>query len=115
MTFTLQAKYVDHVSIVRSSRKHQARRWYNFGMDKLHQEIFINAPREKVWDTMLSRETYRAWTKPFNAGSDFKGEWVEGSKMLFIGTNDDGTPGGGMVSRIKEARRPEFVSTEHLV
>lgn len=83
-------------------------------MEKLHQEIFINAPREKVWETMLSRESYREWTKPFSPNSDYQGEWVQGAKMLFVGTDEQGKNLGGMVSRIAEARTPEFVSIEHL-
>lgn len=83
-------------------------------MQKIHFSILINAPREKVWDTMLSEATYRQWTTAFNPGSYFKGSWEEGSKILFLGPNPDGIGEGGMVSRIKENRPHEFVSIEHL-
>ena len=84
-------------------------------MEKIHLTTFINAPREKVWDVMLGDETYREWTAAFNPGSYYKGEWVTGSKILFLGPNPEtGSGEGGMVSRIVEARRPEFVSIEHL-
>lgn len=33
---------------------------------KLHFTITINAPKEKVWDTMLQDTTFREWTAPFN-------------------------------------------------
>lgn len=82
-------------------------------MEKLHQEIFIKAPREKVWDVMLSDKTYREWTKAFHEGSYFKGRWEKGSKMLFIGPDDQGGE-MGMVSRIAQSKKPEFVSIEHL-
>ena len=81
-------------------------------MQKLHTSIFINAPREKVWDTMLSKDTYSEWTKAFNPGSRFEGNWEQGSKILFLGPGENGE--GGMVSRIAESRKPEFVSVEHL-
>jgi hypothetical protein len=81
-------------------------------MQKLHTSIFINAPREKVWETMLGDASYREWTKAFHEGSYYKGNWEEGSKILFIGPGEDGE--GGMVSRIKENRKPEFISIEHL-
>jgi len=81
---------------------------------KIHKEIFINAPREKVWDTMLGDVTYRQWTAAFNPGSYYKGDWSEGSKILFLGPNPEGGAEGGMVSRIKENRPHEFVSIEHL-
>jgi len=82
-------------------------------MEKLHFEITINAPREKVWDTMLTDAPYREWTKPFHEGSYFKGDWSEGSKILFLGPNEDGSE-GGMVSRIAENRKYEFISIEHV-
>lgn len=83
-------------------------------MQKIHFSILIDAPREKVWDTMLSEATYPQWTTAFNPGSYFKGSWEEGSKILFLGPNPDGVGEGGMVSRIKENRSHEFVSIEHL-
>lgn len=83
-------------------------------MQKIHFSILISAPREKVWDTMLSEVTYPQWTTAFNPGSYFKGSWEEGSKILFLGPNPDGTGEGGMVSRIKENRPHEFISIEHL-
>ncbi len=83
-------------------------------MQKIHFSIFINAPREKVWDTMLSETTYPQWTTVFNPGSYFKGSWEEGSEILFLGPNPDGQGEGGMMSRIKENRLHEFISIEHL-
>ena len=83
-------------------------------MEKLRQTIFINASRERVWDVMLSQDTYRQWTSAFHPGSYYKGDWSEGSKILFLGPNPDGSGEGGMVSRIKENRPHEFISIEHL-
>jgi hypothetical protein len=82
-------------------------------MEKLRQTIFINAPRERVWDVMLADETYRQWTSAFHPGSYYKGDWSEGSKILFLGPSPEGGE-GGMVSRIKENRPHEFISIEHL-
>jgi hypothetical protein len=82
-------------------------------MEKAHYEIFINASREKTWDTMLDDATYREWTKVFNADSHYIGDWSQGSKILFIGSGEDGEQ-GGMVARIKENRKYEFISIEHL-
>lgn len=83
-------------------------------MQKIHFSIQINAPKEKVWDTMLGDATYREWTKAFHEGSYYKGDWSEGSKMLFLGPDETGKNEGGMVSRIKENRKYEFISIEHL-
>lgn len=83
-------------------------------MQKIHFSIHINAPREKVWNTMLGEDSYREWSQAFSPGSYYKGGWEEGSKILFLGPNPDGSGEGGMVSRIKENRLHEFISIEHL-
>ena len=82
-------------------------------MQKLNFSIVINSPIEKVWNTMLEDKTYRQWTEAFSPGSHYVGSWDKGSKILFLGPNEKGTM-GGMVSRIKENRKHEYVSIEHL-
>lgn len=83
-------------------------------MEKLKFKIDINAPREKVWNTMLQDKTYREWTKAFTEGSYYKGDWSKGSKILFLGPNPETGKEGGMVSRIKDNKLHEFISIEHL-
>lgn len=87
---------------------------YNYIMQKINFSIFINAPRNKVWDIMLGETSYQQWASSFNPGSFFKGSWDEGSKILFLGPDPDGSGEGGMVSRIKENKLHEFVSIEYL-
>lgn len=82
-------------------------------MEKLRRKIFIDAPRARVWDVMLADDTYREWTSAFHPGSYYKGDWSEGSKILFLGPSEESGE-GGMVSRIRENRRHEFISVEHL-
>lgn len=82
-------------------------------MQKLHFSITIHAPKEKVWDTMLGDATYREWTAEFHEGSHFIGDWSKGSKMLFLGPEENGGT-AGMVSTIKENRQYEFMSIEHM-
>ncbi|HWC31068.1 MAG TPA: SRPBCC domain-containing protein [Dehalococcoidia bacterium] len=82
-------------------------------MQRLQFAIQIQAPREKVWKTMLEDETYRQWTEPFSPGSYYVGDWAEGSKVLFLGPGEGGKE-EGMVSRIKANRPYEYVSIEHL-
>lgn len=81
-------------------------------MDKLHFSIIINAPKEKVWNTMLQDHTYRKWTEPFGIGSHYVGDWNKGSKILFLAPGEKGEM-SGMVSRIKENQRYKFLSIEH--
>lgn len=81
-------------------------------MQKLNFSVVINAPKEKVWDTMLDDKTYRVWTEAFAPGCYFKGDWNKGSKILFLAHGEKGDM--GMVSRIKENRLHEFISIEHI-
>jgi uncharacterized protein YndB with AHSA1/START domain len=82
-------------------------------MEKIEKSIEINAPVGKVWNTMFEDATYREWTSEFHPGSHFRGDWGEGSKMLFIGPDEEGGE-MGMVSRITENRPHEYVSIEHI-
>lgn len=81
-------------------------------MEKLNFSIVINAPKEKVWSTMLNDNTYRKWTEAFGPGSYYKGDWKKGSKILFLAPGENGEM--GMVSRIKENRQYEYISIEHI-
>ena len=79
-------------------------------MVKTKYSIVINAPKEKVWDTMLEPKTYQEWTEPFSPGSSYRGSWDKGSKIIF--TDAEGK--GGMVSRIADNQLHEFISIEHI-
>jgi hypothetical protein len=83
-------------------------------MQKISFSTDINAPRNKVWNTMFEDATYRVWTSAFNPnGSWYEGDWNQGSRIRFLGPGDDGTL-GGMVSRIRENRPHEYMSIEHV-
>ncbi len=82
-------------------------------MYKLKFSVIIDAPREKVWNIMISDETYRIWTEVFQKGSHFVGDWNEGSKIHFLAPNEEGKM-YGMVSFIKENREFEYISIKHL-
>jgi uncharacterized protein YndB with AHSA1/START domain len=84
----------------------------NDQLENLHFEIVIEASKDKVYCTMLDEKQYAAWTAEFNPTSCFKGSWERGSKMLFVGTDNQGNV-GGMVSRIKENIPNLFLSIEH--
>ena len=62
---------------------------------------------------MLEDETYRAWTNEFHEGSYYKGDWNEGSKILFLGPGEDGNTEDGMIAKIAENRLHEFISIHH--
>ena len=81
--------------------------------ETLHFEIKIDAPSEKVFRLMTEEKSYNEWTALFNETSRFEGSWEKGSKIIFIGTDNEGKT-GGMVSRIKENIPNQFISIEHL-
>lgn len=82
-------------------------------MNKMHFEMQINAPKEKVWNVMLGSDTYPQWTDVFMPGSTFEGSWDQGSKIVFTAPDENGKK-SGMVARIAENRPQEFVSIEHI-
>jgi len=84
-------------------------------MQKLQFKVSIKAPAAKVYDMMLgisNKATYEQWTFLFNPTSTYVGNWEKGSKILFIGVDENGEK-GGMVSRIAENNLNSFVSTQH--
>jgi uncharacterized protein YndB with AHSA1/START domain len=78
----------------------------------LHFNISIDAPVEKVYRTVLDEKGYAEWTAVFNPSSHFQGSWKKGSKIRFLGTDQNGTM-GGMVSLIRENLPNKFISIEH--
>ncbi|EAZ82307.1 SRPBCC family protein [Algoriphagus machipongonensis] len=80
---------------------------------KLSFEILINAPVEKVYRIMIEKSSYEVWTSIFSPSSTFEGSWSEGSKILFVGIDENGKK-GGMVSRIDKNIPNEYLSIEHL-
>jgi hypothetical protein len=82
-------------------------------MQRLNFAVVIDAPKKKVWNTMLEDDTYRTWTEAFMPGSHYVGDWSQGSEILFLAPGEKGDM-AGMVSRIRENRPYEYVSIEHL-
>jgi hypothetical protein len=85
-------------------------------MEKLEFKKEINAPAQKVYDTMLGlydKATYEYWTAAFNPTSSYNGKWDKGSKMHFIGFDENGKK-GGMVSEIEDNQPAVFVSIKHI-
>ena len=84
-------------------------------MKKLQFTACIIAPAAKVYDVMLgvnNKSTYEQWTALFNPTSTYEGCWDKGSKILFIGVDENGNK-GGMVSKIVQNIPNQFVSIQH--
>jgi uncharacterized protein YndB with AHSA1/START domain len=60
-------------------------------MKKLEYNIAINATRQKVWSTMLEKETYKQWVDVAWPGSYYEGEWKQGNNLRFITPDGSGT------------------------
>lgn len=84
-------------------------------MQRLQFTTEINAPAQKVYETMLGlkdKSTYEHWTSAFNPTSTYEGTWEKGSKIHFVGVDENGKK-GGMVSEIKEHEPAKFISIRH--
>jgi uncharacterized protein YndB with AHSA1/START domain len=79
-------------------------------MEKMKFSTAINAPKEKVWETLWDEEKYKAWTGIFAEGSyAVTDNWKEGTKVLFL------DPKGNGIASIVAANRPfEFMSFRHI-
>ena len=62
-------------------------------MTTINLSIKINAPKERVWDTLWSDAGYRKWTSVFSEGSYAESDWKEGSKIRFLTPSGDGMYG----------------------
>ena len=79
-------------------------------MEKMNFSISINAPKEKVWNTLWEDESYRKWTSAFIEGSHaVTDNWKKGTKVLFLDPK-----GSGMVSMVAENKPNEYMSFKHL-
>lgn len=78
-------------------------------MNRLKFQSTINAPKEKVWETLWNDATYRQWTSAFCEGSYAESDWQEGSRILFLSPD-----GSGMFSIIEKMVPLEQMSFRHL-
>jgi uncharacterized protein YndB with AHSA1/START domain len=78
-------------------------------MQSLRYSVTIDAPRKKVWDTMLGADTYKQWTNVSWPGSRYEGEWKEGEQIRF-----EGPEGGGTLAKLTTVRPYESVRAEHI-
>ena len=77
-------------------------------MNRIHFETRIQAPKERVWQTLWEDRTYREWTAVFSPGSYAESDWKEGSPIRFL------SPGGnGMYGIIKKRVENQEMIFEH--
>lgn len=61
---------------------------------------------------LVNIKTYEQWTAEFNPTSSYEGSWEKGTKIYFVGTDENGKK-GGMVSEIADNIPFLFVSIRH--
>ncbi|WP_421898041.1 SRPBCC domain-containing protein [Marinoscillum sp.] len=84
-------------------------------MKKIQFKEDMKASAQKVYSTMLGLdniETYNQWTSEFNPTSTYEGSWEKGSKIYFIGTDENGKK-GGMIAEIADNIPSQFISIRH--
>lgn len=79
-------------------------------MKTLHYEIVIDATPQKLWETMLGKETYPKWVGVAWPGSSYHGEWKQGAQIRFTG--DDSA--GGTLAEITDLEPYSKVVAEHV-
>jgi hypothetical protein len=82
-------------------------------MENMKFSVAINAPVEKVFNTMLGPEGYKQWTSVFNPSSSFEGTWGLDEKISFIGISKEGKK-EGMVGLIRQFKPNDYVSIEYV-
>jgi uncharacterized protein YndB with AHSA1/START domain len=71
----------------------------------------IDASPQKVWETMLGKDTYPKWVDVAWPGSTYHGEWKQDSQIRFTGA--DGT-GGGTLGEVTELDPNSKVDLHHI-
>jgi uncharacterized protein YndB with AHSA1/START domain len=78
-------------------------------MKTLEYKINIDASVKKVWEKMLSPDTYREWVAASWPGSFYKGEWKQGEKISFVGNDESGT-----LAKLVEVKPHQSILAEHI-
>ena len=76
------------------------------GIQKQQFSIEIQAPKEKVWNTLWDDKTLRDWASIIDEGTYMVGEIKEGNKVQFISS----VSGYGVTSLVEKLIPNEFVS-----
>ena len=77
-------------------------------MNELQFSIEINAPRERVWDTLWQDGTFRDWASIIDPETYMVGGLKEGNEVQFISGN-----GYGVTSLVEKLTPGEFLLLRH--
>jgi uncharacterized protein YndB with AHSA1/START domain len=77
---------------------------------ELHYTITIDAPRQKVWQTMIGPESYKEWVNVSWPGSRYIGEWKKDASIRFVG----GESQGGTLATLVEFQPHAVIQARHV-
>lgn len=77
-------------------------------MNELQFQVEINAPKQRVWDTLWQDKTFREWASIVDPGTHMVGELIEGNEVQFISGN-----GYGVTSLVKKLIPEEYLMLLH--
>lgn len=78
-------------------------------MKRLEFSTQINAPKKKVWDTMLQPATYKEWVNASWPGSYYEGTWAKGENLKFLAPKH-----GGTLATVAEHTPYETILARHI-
>ncbi|MDQ2657496.1 MAG: SRPBCC domain-containing protein [Bacteroidota bacterium] len=78
-------------------------------MKHLEFKVMISAPANKVWETMLHKDTYEQWVGRSWPNSTYEGSWAQGEKIRFVGPD-----GSGTLAEIVKAKPHESILARHI-
>lgn len=77
-------------------------------MNKLQFRIKIDAPKEKVWNVMLGKDTYPVWIGASWPTSYYEGDWLIDNNVKFISSD-----GSGTLAQVVEHRQYAISKVKH--
>ncbi len=78
-------------------------------MNEMQFQVEVNAPKEKVWDTLWQDKTFRQWASIIDPGTYMVGELKEGNEVQFISAEN----GYGVTSLVEEVTVNEHLLLRH--
>lgn len=78
-------------------------------MKEMQFQVEINAPKDRVWDTLWQDETLRQWASIIDPGTYMVGELKEGNEVQFISSEN----GYGVTSLVEKLTPGEFLLLRH--
>lgn len=82
-------------------------------MKRLEFNISIDADLDRVFDTMIGKDSFKIWTSVFDPSSDFEGSWEKNDKVYFTCFNNEGKK-AGIIGRVEENNPSSFISVKYI-